>query len=58
MQTPIDPVKMLGRSSVVHTASGPVSGTIVAAGVRGVTLSVDRQIVNFTPGEVLKITTS
>ena len=57
MQTPIDPARMLGRSSTVHTVDGPVDGTILAAGTRGVTLAVADDVVRFSPGEVLKITT-
>ncbi len=56
MQTPIDPIRIVGRSSVVHTSAGPVTGTIVAAGVRGVSVSVDRKVLSFSPGEVLAIT--
>ncbi len=31
---------MLGRKSTVHTHNGPIAGTIVTAGPKGLTLSV------------------
>lgn len=40
MQNPIDPARMLGRKSTVQTSNGPIAGTIVTAGPKGLTLSV------------------
>ncbi|MFT7599109.1 MAG: hypothetical protein ACI8TP_002034 [Acidimicrobiales bacterium] len=56
MQTPIDPARLLGRHSTVHTRSATYEGTILAAGIRGVSISVDQQVVRLTPGDVVSIT--
>ncbi len=56
MQTPIDPARLLGRHSKVETSSGTYQGTILAAGVRGVSISVENRVVRFAPGDVLSIT--
>ncbi len=58
MQSPVDPIRIIGRNSVVRTTTGEVSGTIVAAGVKGVSVSVQRQVVNIAPSSVLSITTA
>lgn len=58
MQTLTDPTRIVGRNSVVHTRDGAISGTIVAAGNTGVTLSVDRRLVSLSAGSVLRITTA
>ncbi len=61
MQNPIDPSRMLGRRTTVHTRDGAIAGTIVSAGPKGVTLSVDeasqRTLVSVAPRDVLTIST-
>lgn len=56
MQTPIDPARLLGRHSKVQARSGTYRGTILAAGVRGVSISVGNNVVRLAPDEVLSIT--
>ena len=56
MQTPIDPAKLLGRHSVVTTSSGTYEGTILAAGSRGLSLSVGSRVIRVAPADVLSIT--
>ena len=58
MQTPIDPAKLLGRHSKVHARSGTYQGTILAAGVRGVSISVGNRVVRLTPGDVVAISSA
>lgn len=55
MQTPMDPSRLTGRYSTVHTTSGVVGGTILAAGTNGLSLSVDHQVRRYTPSEVISI---
>ncbi len=55
MQTPTDLARLMGRYSMVQTTSGEVGGTIVAAGVNGVSLAVGSEVRNFAPGEILDI---
>ncbi len=64
MQNPIDPSRMLGRRTTVHTSDGAIAGTIVSAGPKGVTLSVahtaedqGRTLVSVAPRDVLSIST-
>lgn len=58
MQTPIDPIRIIGRNSTVVTPEGDVVGTIVAAGNKGVSVSVDNRVVNVAPASVLRIVTA
>lgn len=60
MQTPTDLSRLMGRYSTVHTTSGTVGGTILAAGSNGITLSVasdtaTNDVRNFAPSEVLEV---
>jgi len=55
MQTPTDMARLMGRYSTVHTTSGIVGGTILAAGTNGIAVSVNNEVRNFSPGEVLDI---
>lgn len=55
MQTPTDLSRLMGRYSTVHTTSGVVGGTILAAGTNGLTVSVDHQVRNYSPAEILGI---
>lgn len=65
MQNPIDPARMLGRKSTVHTNDGLIAGTIVTAGPRGLTLAVAstdshqaRQLVSVPASDVVTIRTN
>ena len=55
MQTPTDLARLMGRYTTVHTTSGIVGGTILAAGTNGVTVSVDHEVRSYSPDEVLSI---
>ncbi len=55
MQTPTDLARLMGRYTTVHTTSGIVGGTILAAGTNGVTVSVDHEVSSYSPDEVLSI---
>ncbi len=55
MQSPIDPAKLLGRHSVVTTSSGTYEGTILAAGSRGLSLSVGSRVLRLAPSDVVSI---
>jgi glycine/D-amino acid oxidase-like deaminating enzyme len=55
MQSPIDPVRLLGRHSRVQTTTGNYEGTIVAAGVRGVDLAGESGVLRLPASEVLTI---
>jgi hypothetical protein len=53
MQTPIDPTKLLGRHSRLHTATGIIDGTILAVGCKGFTIeTADRTVRHLGPEEV------
>ncbi len=56
MQSPIDPVRLLGRHSTVQTSTTNHVGTIVAAGVRGVDISASGVVTRVPASEVLAIT--
>lgn len=55
MQTPIDPAKLLGRHSTVTTSTGTIEGTILAAGSRGLSISVGNRVMRVSPAEVRSI---
>ncbi len=60
MQTPTDLARLMGRYSTVHTTSGIVGGTILAAGTNGLSISVRNgssanSVRSFSPNEVLDI---
>ncbi len=55
MQSPIDPVRLLGRHSTVRTATTDHVGTILAAGVRGVDISTGGVVTRVPASEVLAI---
>lgn len=52
MHTTVDPTLMLGRYSQVVTPEGVVSGTILAVGVKGVSLAVNREVVRISPADI------
>lgn len=53
MQTPIDPTRLLGRHSRLHTADGIIDGTILAVGCKGFTIeTADRKVQRLTPDQV------
>jgi hypothetical protein len=56
MHSTTDPTMMLGRHSRVETAGGTISGTILAVGMKGVSIAVDRQVVRVPPAEIYHIT--
>lgn len=55
MQSPIDPVRLLGRHSTVETSTERHEGTIVAAGVRGVDISIAGVVTRVPAGDVVAI---
>jgi hypothetical protein len=58
MQSPIDPVRLLGRHSKVETTRGSFEGTIVAAGARGVDLAAAGGVMRLNLSDVVAITVS
>ncbi len=56
MQSPIDPVRLLGRHSMVQTSTTNHVGTILAAGVHGVDISARGVVTRVPASEVLAIT--
>ena len=53
MQTPIDPTRLLGRRSRLHTADGVIDGKILAVGAKGFSIeTADHQIRRLTPAQV------
>jgi len=46
---------MLGRHSRVETSGGTINGTILAVGMKGVSIAVDRQVVRVPPAEIYHI---
>lgn len=53
MHNPIDPTRLLGRHSRLHTATGTIEGTILAVGANGFSIeTLDRQIYRLSPAEV------
>ncbi|MEZ5227349.1 MAG: hypothetical protein R2710_11930 [Acidimicrobiales bacterium] len=56
MQSPIDPVRLLGRQSTVQTSTTNLVGTIVAAGNRGVDIAARGVVTHVPASEVLAIT--
>lgn len=55
MHTPVNPARMIGRQSKVHTASGILDGTIVAVGSKGVSIALSSGIVKVPNREVFSI---
>lgn len=56
MHTPIDPTRLLGRRSRLHTADGIVEGTILAVGARGYSIrTADRTVRWLSPAEVFSL---
>ncbi|MEM7340373.1 MAG: hypothetical protein AAF467_17070 [Actinomycetota bacterium] len=55
MHTTTDPTMMLGRYSQVITSTGVVSGTILAVGAKGISMSVNREVVRLAPTEIHEI---
>ncbi len=55
MQSPIDPIRLLGRHSTVQTSTTSHVGTIVAAGNRGVDISTSGVVTRVPASEVLAI---
>ncbi len=55
MNSPIDPVRLLGRRSRVETTHGCLVGTIVAAGVHGVDITAPDGVIRVAANEVLAI---
>ncbi len=55
MQSPIDPVRLLGRHSKVQTTTTNLVGTIVAAGVRGVDISASGVVTRIPASDVISI---
>jgi hypothetical protein len=56
MQTPIDPTRLHGRRSRLHTTSGIIDGTILAVGARGFAVQTpDRSVRRLRPDEVVNI---
>ena len=55
MQSLTDVSRLTGRYSTITTTSGVVGGTILAAGTNGVSVSVDAQVQNFSPQEVVSV---
>lgn len=54
MQIPIDPTRLLGRHSRLHTTSGTIDGTILAVGAKGFAIETkDKEIRRLTPAEVV-----
>lgn len=57
MQTPIDPTRLLGRHSRLHTTSGTIDGTILAVGAYGFSIETsDRTVHRLSPEEVTGMT--
>lgn len=56
MHSSTDPTKMLGRHSRVQTATGVIDGTILAVGARGVSIAVQRQVLQVSPNDIHGIT--
>lgn len=53
MQIPIDPTRLLGRHSRLHTTSGIIDGTILAVGAKGFSIeTADRKVRWLSPSEV------
>lgn len=53
MQIPIDPTRLLGRRSRLHTTTGIIDGTILAVGAKGFDIETsDHQVHRLTPAEV------
>lgn len=56
MQTPIDPTRLLGRRSRLHTSDGTIDGTILAVGANGFSIeTADRQVWRLTPAQVISM---
>jgi hypothetical protein len=56
MQTPIDPTRLLGRRSRLHTSEGVIDGTILAVGAKGFSIEMaDRTVTRLTPAQVLSM---
>ncbi len=58
MNSPIDPVRLLGRRSKVETTNGCYVGTIVAAGVHGVDITAPHGVIRVAANDVLAISVS
>ena len=56
MHSSTDPTRMLGRHSRVETSTGVIDGTILAVGARGVSIAVQRQVVQVPPADIHGIT--
>jgi hypothetical protein len=55
MQSPVDPTRLLGRNSQVHTGSGIITGTILAAGPRGVSVQCRHGVVRVASADLRSI---
>lgn len=53
MQSMTDPTMMLGRQTLVETATGPVRGTVLAVGAKGVSIAIERNVVRVHPSNIL-----
>ena len=55
MHSTTDPTMMLGRLSRIETSDGTINGTILAVGMKGVSIAVDRHVVRVPPAEIYHI---
>ncbi|MFW2380307.1 MAG: hypothetical protein ACN4GZ_01015 [Acidimicrobiales bacterium] len=55
MQSPVDPTRLLGRNSQVHTGTGVITGTILAAGPRGVSVQCSDRVVRIASADLRSI---
>ncbi len=55
MHSTTDPTMMLGRLSRIETSEGTINGTILAVGMKGVSIAVDRHVVRVPPAEIYHI---
>ena len=57
MQSPVDPTRLLGRNSQVHTGFGIITGTILTAGPRGVSVQCSDRVIEVASADVRSIRT-
>ncbi|NNF55290.1 MAG: hypothetical protein HKN03_12730 [Acidimicrobiales bacterium] len=55
MHTPIDPSRLLGRNSEVHTGTGVITGTILAVGMTGVSVQCVDQVIRVASADLRSI---
>ncbi|NNE96281.1 MAG: hypothetical protein HKN24_09665 [Acidimicrobiales bacterium] len=57
MHSPVDPTRLLGRNSQVHTGEGVITGTILAAGPRGVSVQCSDGVIEVASADLRSIRT-